>query len=222
MQNDFVQYLAEALQGSLPGIQAHRKLAPPGRALIVPENNELPTRESGVLLLLFPVKNRLFTCLIKRPFNMKHHPGQIGFPGGKVEKQDSDAQAAAMRETYEEVGLLPDTYQILGKLSDLYVEVSNFVIHPFVGWCDHLPVFDNNSTEVEKIILFPIQDFIESERLLLTQMPTITGVLEVPYYPHEEEIVWGATAMILSEFIEVAKLHRTAREPHCDSAYKLK
>lgn len=212
MQNEFINNLIEALQSTLPGTEAHRKLAPPGRELIAPDYKINSIQKSGVLFLLFPVNDRIFTCLIKRPSSMKHHPGQIGFPGGKVEKEDIDAKATAIREAEEEVGLIPGSYSILGRLSDLYVPVSNFIIYPFIAWSNHQPRFTCEPGEVEEILLFPVQDFIESEQLHYTEIQTVTGLLQVPYYPFSGDMVWGATAMILSEFIEMAKHYLPVQE----------
>jgi len=212
MLNGFVKFLAEALDGELPGVKAHRKLISPGRELSYPADDAPEIKHSGVLFLLFPDKDRLFTCLIKRPSSMKHHPGQIGFPGGKVEKNDSSSQMAAMREAEEEVGLTSGSYRIIGKLSDLYIQVSNFIIHPYVAWVDRKPVFTLNNSEVEDIILFPIQDFMENEHFAETEIMTFTGLVKVPYYPFNGEIIWGATAMILSEYFEIIKHYQSTPE----------
>ncbi|MDX9881701.1 MAG: CoA pyrophosphatase [Prolixibacteraceae bacterium] len=212
MQNRFLSFLSEALTGELPGLQAHRKMVPPGRRLLLPEGAALKVKHSGVLFLLFPDEDQLFTCLIKRPASMKHHPGQIGFPGGKVEKNDLSPQMAAMREAGEEVGISPGSYRMLGKLSDLYIQVSNFIIHPYVAWADRKPDFTVNYSEVEKIILFPVQDFMRNEHISETEINTFSGLLKVPYYPFDGELIWGATAMILSEYFEITKCYQPVPE----------
>lgn len=212
MQNNFVKYLSEALTKELPGLKAHQKLVPPGRELIPSADDFYKVKHSGVLFLLYPEGDRLFTCLIKRPTSMKHHPGQIGFPGGKVEENDSSPQITANREAEEEVGLSPDSYTIIGKLSDLYIQVSNFMIHPFVAWANEKPDFKINNSEVEEIILFPVQNFMENERMDEVELDTFSGPLKVPYYPYNGEIIWGATAMILSEFFELTKHYQPIRE----------
>lgn len=212
MQNNLKKYLYEALTKELPGLKAHQKLVPPGRELVPPANERTKVKHSGVLFLIYTEGDRLFTCLIKRPTSMKHHPGQIGFPGGKVEENDASPQTAASREAEEEVGLSPDSYTIIGKLSELYIQVSNFIIHPFVAWSNEKPDFKINSSEVEKIILFPIQSFMENERMDEVELDTFSGPLKVPCYPFNGEIIWGATAMILAEFFELTKHYLPARE----------
>lgn len=198
-------YLKETLQGELPGIKAHSKMLPPGRRLKTYDNEISSVKLSSVLLLLFPEGDQLYTCLTKRPQTMKHHPGQISFPGGKVEKEDCSAESTALREAREEVGINPDEIVILGKLSDLYVEVSKFSIQPFLAWADQKPDFLVDYGEVEELILFPVSDFVTNEIILETELETVTGPLQIKYYPYNGEFIWGATAMILSELIEILK-----------------
>lgn len=193
------------LSGKLPGSTAHSKMLPPGRRTISTDKERASIKQSSVLLLLFPEEDRLYTCLMKRPPTMKHHPGQISFPGGKVEKEDTSAEMTALREAREEVGIDPGAVEILGKLSELYLEVSQFSIQPFIAWSDKKPDFLVNSGEVEELILFPLSDFVANEAISEVELQTFTGPLLVKYYPHNGEIIWGATAMILSELIEILK-----------------
>lgn len=202
-------YLKETLQGELPGFNAHSKLLPPGRRLKTNDDELSSVKMSSVLLLLFPEGEQLYICLTKRPQTMKHHPGQISFPGGKVEKDDLSAEMTALREAREEVGIDHDRIEILGKLSDLYVEVSQFSIQPFLAWADQRPDFLVDFGEVEKLILFPVSDFVANEIISEIELETFTGSLQVKYYPYDGEFIWGATAMILSELIEILKRHGT-------------
>ena len=190
------------------GIKAHQKMLPPGRRLKSYESESSMVKPSGVLLLLFPDQEQIFLCLIKRPSTMTHHPGQISFPGGKVEKDDSSAEMAALREAQEEVGIDPAIVTIIGKLSELYVEVSKFLIHPFIAWTDKKPDFLVNKSEVEELILFPLSEFVANEKIMETDMETITGPLRIKYYSFNNQIIWGATAMILSELIEILKKYK--------------
>ena len=202
-------YLKEILQGELPGVNAHSKLLPPGRRLKTSDDELLSVKMSSVLLLLFPEGEQLYICLTKRPRTMKHHPGQISFPGGKVEKDDLSAEMTALREAKEEVGVDHHQIEILGKLSDLYVEVSKFSIQPFLAWADQKPEFLVDYGEVEELILFPVSDFVANEIISETELETVTGALRVKYYPYNGEFIWGATAMILSELIEILKSQRS-------------
>lgn len=205
-------HLKAALAGSLPGEQAHRKMLPPGRRLktLPDENNRV--KQSSVLVLLFPDDGHLNICLTRRPATMKNHPGQISFPGGKVEKEDLSAENTALREGREEVGINPAELEILGKLSELYVEVSCFSIQPFIAWADKRPDFRADPHEVEELIFFPVDEFVRNEIIQETEMETITGMLTVRYYPFDGKIIWGATAMILAELIEILKSGEAIRE----------
>lgn len=205
MYSTFLTYLSDALQDELLGIEAHQKMLPPGRRLKTYESERSMVKPSGVLLLLFPDKGQIYLCLIKRPSTMTHHPGQISFPGGKVEKEDASAEMAALREAQEEVGIDPTLVRIIGKLSELYVEVSKFIIHPFIAWADKKPDFIVNTDEVDELILLPINDLVANETIMETDMDTVTGRLRIKYYPFNSQIIWGATAMILSELIEILK-----------------
>ncbi len=134
---------------------------------------------------------------------MKHHAGQIALPGGKIEEGET-ALETALRETWEEIGLNRDQIKILGSLSALYVEVSRFQIHPFVGWLDKKPGFVINKNEVEKTISFPLKSM--KNTFDEVELETFTGKLNVPCIWFEGEIIWGATAMILSELADVLGL----------------
>lgn len=190
------------LQANLPGSASHKKMLPPGRVLKAAPSNKAPIKHSSVLLLLLQEENELKAYLIKRPSYMKHHAGQIALPGGRMEHGET-AIETALRETFEEIGITAEKIQILGKLTNFYVEVSNFQVQPIVGWLEKEPTFKLCEQEVEKIICFPIQklkppyDEVELE--------TLTGKLMVPCIKYEGEVIWGATAMILSEFYDIVQ-----------------
>jgi 8-oxo-dGTP pyrophosphatase MutT (NUDIX family) len=179
-------------------------MLPPGRKLSATLQPGQQMKYSSVLLLLFPDKGKIYTCLTRRCSHMKDHPGQVSFPGGKIEEGESP-ELTAMREAQEEVGISPLDVDLLGMLSELYIQVSGYNIFPYVGWMDQKPDFVLNTDEAERLILFPIQDFLQKEDIKLTDMETSIGLLTVPYYPFDGEIIWGATAMILAEFLELLK-----------------
>lgn len=134
---------------------------------------------------------------------MKIHAGQIGFPGGRQEPTDDGPRSAALRETTEEIGLPSENIRILGKLTPLYVSVSNFMIYPFVGWIDSRPRFPLNDREVDRLLFFPLLQHIEDPVSEIREMDTFSGKLRVPGIPFQEEYIWGATAMILAEFLDI-------------------
>jgi len=156
-----------------------------------------------VLLLVFPDGDDLYTCLIKRSALMKIHAGQIGFPGGKQEEKDASPKETALRETTEEIGLPERGISVLGSLTPLYVSVSNFMIYPFVAWTGQKPTFAVNYHEVEELLFFPLRKHLKNPIVTLTEVQTISGKLKVPGIPFQGEFIWGATAMILTEFLDI-------------------
>jgi len=192
--------IKKALSKNLPGAVSHRKMLPPNRVLKVAPEEKNALKKSSVLLLLFIENDELIACLIKRPQHMKYHAGQIALPGGRIEKGET-AIETALRETYEEIGIQSSEIEILGSLSEFYVEVSKFQIQPFVGWLHKKPEFKINIDEVEKTILFPIKNF--KAPFNEAKLETFSGILKVPSIKFDGEIIWGATAMILSEFVDI-------------------
>jgi 8-oxo-dGTP pyrophosphatase MutT (NUDIX family) len=192
--------IKKALSQTLPGSASQQKMLPLNRELKVSEEDQKHVKHSSVLLLLFVENNELNACLIKRPGHMKHHAGQIALPGGRIEKGET-ALETALRETWEEIGISSKDIEILGSLSELYVQVSRFQIHPFVGWLDNKPEFTICKNEVEKTISFPLKSIKNTFSEI--ELKTATGLLKVPCFKYEEEIIWGATAMILSEFYDL-------------------
>jgi 8-oxo-dGTP pyrophosphatase MutT (NUDIX family) len=199
---DANKIISTLLKNKLPGSASHQKMLPPNRILKAPTSGTSKIKYSSVLLLLFQENMELKACLIKRPQHMKHHAGQIALPGGKMEDGETDI-VTALRETSEEIGVSADKIQILGKLTAFYVEVSCFQIQPIVGWLSHKPKVKLNPEEVEKVFFFPVHNF--KPPYAHVQLETRTGNLNVPCIKYQREIIWGATAMILSEFYDVIK-----------------
>lgn len=194
--------IREILSGDLPGEVSHRKMLPPGRKYSLPQEHQI-TRNSGILLLVFPEGNEIYTCLIRRPSYMKHHAGQIGFPGGQMEEPDATLLETALRETREEIGIDTDPLEVLGSLTPLYIQISNFFIFPFVAWTDQKPDFNVNTDEVEKLILFPFIRHLNASEWKEAEVDSSTGKLWVPSFNWEGNEIWGATAMILAEFLDL-------------------
>ena len=194
--------IKKALAGNLRGIKSHQKMMPPNRKLRAADRDKKRLKPSSVLLLLFIEEGELLVCLIKRPVTMKHHAGQVALPGGRIDSGETPLETA-LRETWEEIGITADKIEILGSLSELFVDVSGFLIHPFVGWLKEKPVFKTNPAEVEKTLLFPLFRF--RDKLDETELETASGKLKIPCFHFEGEIIWGATAMILSEFYDAVE-----------------
>ncbi len=191
--------IKKALAGSLRGMESHQRMMPPNRKLKATAGDKSRLKPSSVLLPLFEENHELFVCLIKRPATMKHHAGQVAFPGGRIEPGETSMETA-LRETWEEIGIAPEKIKVLGSLSELFVDVSGYLIQPFVGWLNEKPSFFLNEAEAEKVILFPLLQY--KDNLEETELETVSGKLKVPCFHFEGEIIWGATAMILAEFFD--------------------
>ena len=196
-------------QQPLPGLVSHQKMSPPHRAkalLKIQENRHL-TRQSAVMVLLFPENEKLKTVFIKRSEYDGVHSGQIAFPGGKQEKTDTGFEATALRETFEEIGVTADKIEIIGQLSDLFIPPSNFIVKPFVGYCHEKPVYKIDSKEVQSVIEIDIDDFYSGKCIFEKEFVAGTAgkTIKAPYFAINGIEIWGATAMITSELLYVLK-----------------
>jgi 8-oxo-dGTP pyrophosphatase MutT (NUDIX family) len=185
---------------------AHQKFLPERRSLEIPSSRSGKIRESAILFLLVNHNSEICLGLTLRSLNLKHHPGQISFSGGKINKDEHDTILTALRELEEEIGIDRKNVLICGKLSYLYIPISNFIVYPIVGYVDHEPHFKVNHDEVDEIILLPLKEFFRKENITKSTVETKTGKMEVPCYSIHGQIVWGATAMIISEFVELLKI----------------
>jgi len=201
--------IQKALQQSLPGQSAQLKMAP--QRLEMPIDRwEHPNdcRDAGVLILLYPHQTlndykEWHIILTRRPEYLGVHSGQISLPGGRRET-DETLQATALRETYEEVGVLAQTITIIGALTPLYTPPSNFCIHPFVGSVTHRPNFKADPIEVAELIESPL-NLLRDPTIHQKEVWTFPNGIQnrVPYFDILGHKVWGATAMILSEFLMI-------------------
>jgi len=202
----FIAKLTERLQSPLPGLKVQLKMAPLGRIMkltkYLKSNNP---KRSGVLILLFPKENSLFFILTQRHLYEGMHSGQICLPGGKYEKIDKDLFHTAIRESQEEINADASRIKKIGMLSELYVPPSHFSIQPYVGYTDSQPDLKKQPEEVNEIILTDLFAFISNPLIRKKQIPTNRKItISAPYYEIGGYTVWGATAMILSEFFFIA------------------
>lgn len=204
----FIDTLQTQLTGTLPGKEAQyrmasmRRLEELGFNPVPPDNAKV----ACVLNLLHFSAGAWRTVLIERTVNPRdRHSGQISFPGGRYEEGDGALENVALREAEEEIGIPASSIQILGRLTDLYIPVSNFVVHPFIGLLHDEPNFIPQPGEVASILTPDIYHFTRHETRKTTDLTVGNGIIikNVPYFDVEGRIVWGATAMILSEFLEV-------------------
>ena len=190
-----------ALGAPLPGGEAHLNLAPRPRKGGRPDHVPEGARPAAGLVLLYPRDGVPHLLLTVRAGALPQHGGQVSLPGGKVEPAET-IPAAALREAAEEVGVEPGRVRVLGRLSPLYVFVSNFALHPVVGVAAAHPAFRPRSAEVRRVLEVPLPTLLGAGgRPRRGALQRVEGAVRVPYFELRDERVWGATAMILAELL---------------------
>lgn len=192
--------LERAFAGPLPGVDAQLRMAPNPRHGWQPGRWPDDCRHGGGLLLLYPRDGRPHVLLTLRDAALAHHAGQVSLPGGAAEAGESYADAA-LREAREEVGLDPGIVRVVGALSPLHVPVSRFVIHPWVAVAHVRPHFVPDPREVARILEVPLDDLRDPARRGVAPRPEKGPLAAIPCFRLDGELVWGATAMILAEFL---------------------
>ena len=202
-----IEQLKQRLQQPLPGVTSHLKMAPVNR---VQEFNNLSNiiplaKNSAVLILLFPDNGKLKTVFIQRSVYDGVHSGQISFPGGKVETTDKDFEATALRETFEEIGVKPKAIEIIGQLTDCFISPSNFLVKVFAGYTTQKPIFIPDKKEVQSILEVDMDEFYDSNNIAEKEFYSTSRKTAVfaPCYLVNGMEIWGATAMMLSELLDV-------------------
>ncbi len=199
-----IQQIQQALSlNSFDTANAHRKMMPDSRAVVRPEGVDGIARLGGVLLLLYRRNGSLHIVLTRRRDDLPSHAGQISFPGGRHEAPETLLETA-LRETEEEVGVAAADLQILGALTPIYIPPSDYKVYPFVAWASSgtPPVFRAAPREVAKIIEAPLPTLLDPASRVEETWKMGGKQVTVPYYAVQEHKVWGATAVMLSEFIE--------------------
>jgi 8-oxo-dGTP pyrophosphatase MutT (NUDIX family) len=203
--NSQLLHLRRRLQGDLPGYDAHERMMPATRKTIyrdvkIPEN----AKKSAVLILLYPGGDGLHFPLIERTEYPGVHSKQIGLPGGAWEEEDVDYTATALRETEEEIGVNRHQIEVIGLLSSLYIPPSNFWVQPVVGFVNAPPQFIPDPNEVASVIETPLHWLSDPAVATESKIQHSTGLsLMVPSFIIHGHVVWGATAMMLSELREL-------------------
>ena len=204
---EFTQKIDFIKNKKLGGLNAQFKMAP---KLRLKYNQDIITankpRKAAVLALFYPNKtNETCFLLTKRASYKGTHSAQVSFPGGKTENSDSDLQETALRETLEEVGVQPLSVQVIRELTDVYIPPSNFLATPFLGFVTEKPAFILNY-EVEKEIEVLLSDLLDDANISSVTLDTsYMKKIEVPCFKMNNNIVWGATGMMLSEIKELLK-----------------
>jgi len=201
------QQLLILFEKELPGEAAHLAMlplrAPSSEALKNAEN----VRLSAVAVVLFDSADGLKTLVIQRQQYEGTHSGQISFPGGKWEQSDTSLEYTARRECEEEIGIHRDELQLIGKLTNVFIPVSSFLIEPYAFyWPDPHDRFLPSEREVAAIHSLPISLLTdESIELIDIQIPNGQKMLKIPHFGVGEIKIWGATALMLNELREVLR-----------------
>lgn len=192
--------ISKALSGTLPGEDAHRKMTPERRN----ENLFEHKHTAAVLLSLYIEDDDLKIPLILRAEDGYAHSGQVGLPGGRIESGETVEQAA-LREAYEETGLNPENVKLLGRLTTLRIPVSHYLVHPVVGFLDEIPKWNPDPREVQYVFSIGLSDLMKPKNRLVERWTFSSGEREIPFFLIQGKKIWGATSMILNEFVEVSK-----------------
>jgi 8-oxo-dGTP pyrophosphatase MutT (NUDIX family) len=206
-----LEFLSVALTGPLPGAKAQRLMAPRPRRPWPDGRAPEQIRYAAGLLLLFPIGGRAHTVLTVRSHTLDRHGGQVSLPGGVAEAGESLEQAA-LREAHEEVALASEDVRVLGALTPLDIPVSGFRLHPIVAAAPERPVLAPSDSEVARILEVPIGELLDPAHRITVSRSRDGQQLAVPVFQVAGVEIWGATAMVLAEFLALLGWSMTQEE----------
>ncbi len=202
---DLIESLRQALSEPLGGIEAHRAMLvtpPPIRDLL----QELARpREGAVLVLLYLRDGELHLAMTRRSPHLRYHGGQVSLPGGTRDADDASLWDTALREANEEIGVLPDAVNYLGRLTPVEVPASGYLVQPYVAYAARRPTFALQSDEVAELVELPLGLLLDPSAKVVEQWQLADRDARVPFYRYGQVVIWGATAMILSELEDVLR-----------------
>jgi len=198
MTDDLIPALQQRLQNPLPGWQSQWELTSmPGRPRVAPDQH----RAGAVLSLLYPHEEELHIVFMKRTDDGKAHGGQISFPGGKHEPFDPSLEITALREAEEELGIVQQEVEVLGGLTELYIQASNFLVQPVVGYAANRPIFRPSPVEVDEILEVSVAQLLQTP-ISMKSVTVGNGLtFDAKAFLVKDHIIWGATAMMLNELL---------------------
>lgn len=195
-----------AAMARLPGSEAQLRMSPNPRMPWDPSRFPDGGRDAAALLLLYPHAGDWHLPLTVRGSDLRHHTGQVSLPGGRVDAGES-IEAAALREAAEEVGVDPASVRVVGQLTPVRIPISGYLLHPVMGIADARPEFRPDDWEVARLIEVPLESLRDTSIIQLAHRTRdVDGrveEMEVPCFAIDGEQVWGATAMVLAEFLAI-------------------
>ncbi|MDP5231560.1 MAG: CoA pyrophosphatase [Cellulophaga sp.] len=207
--DDFSKRISKIKNLPLPGVNSHYKMTPSFRIeeLQQIQNSIKNPRKAAVMSLFYPntLQNTNLLLILRKTYKGVHS-NQIGFPGGKVEREDKDLLHTALRETHEEVGVLPAHVEVIKKITPIYIPPSNFEVQPYIGLYANPSAFVIQETEVEALVEVSLSDFMNDAFVSTKKLSTsYANNIGVPAFELNGYTVWGATAMMLNEVKELLK-----------------
>lgn len=204
INKQFLSLLNDYAGLKLPGARSHLRMAPEMRRkdILFPDKSQ-KSIDSAVLIAFYPESFSYKTVLIKRPDYDGVHSGQIAFPGGRREKNE-ELYETALREAKEEVGIDPDDVKIITQLTPLYIPPSKYMVYPFVGILDKKPSLVADRIEVAEIFEIDLNFFLDRNNTKSENIQLSDGaIVSAPCYNYDGKIIWGATAMIMCELVDL-------------------
>jgi 8-oxo-dGTP pyrophosphatase MutT (NUDIX family) len=205
---DFLKHVPRFLEVELEASDSHFKMAPFERIEFL-KNLTLESKSpkiAAVMMLFYPKDSITHLVLIVRNSYKGVHSAQIAFPGGKFETSDENYEKTALRETHEEIGIHPQSIEVIRAFTHLYIPPSNFIVYPYMGVCKNEVTFIPDSSEVAEIIELPLTVFLNDEIIVNTKISTSYAEnISIPAFKINNHMVWGATAMMLSELKDMLK-----------------
>jgi 8-oxo-dGTP pyrophosphatase MutT (NUDIX family) len=206
--HSFLKYVPKIAKETLPAAHAHAKMAPIERLELLNSFSYegLSPKKAAVMMLFYPKESQTHLVLIVRNSYPGVHSSQIAFPGGKVESFDASMADTALRETEEEIGIHKSSIEIIKEFTEIYIPPSNFLVAPFLGISISEPSFVLQTDEVAGIIELPLTVFLDDKNVVTRKLTTsYAASIDVPAFLVKEHVVWGATAMMMSEFEDILK-----------------
>lgn len=199
----FISQLKQRLQNPLPGAAAQLKMSPSVRDTGKFGRKAREPHDAAVLILLYEKQNESTTVFTLRHDYYGPHGGQVCLPGGKRDNSDSDIIQTALREASEETGIQKEDINVIGRLTQLFIPVSNITVYPVIGYLDYHPQYRPDENEVKALIETPLRVLCDPAVRKSETLRFNNSSVEAPYYDIQGHHIWGATAMILSEFVVI-------------------